>query len=1027
MNTLENIAISASAGSGKTYALTNRFIYLLHLTEAPTRIISLTFTRTAAGEFFNKIVEKLTDAASEPSKAAALSAELSIKADTERYQHLLQLLIGNMHKLNLQTLDSFFFRIVSTFALELGLSGNLQLLDSSSEPRIRQQIRDSILYNFGKLDDELNEFWHAFKQATFGVEARSIESVITRFIEQLYNLYLDSPDSSKWGQATTIWPAGCPWQTESAPDWDQLANRLIDSLPEGLTKAQINDFNSTANYIRNYPTNEKLNTLLKNAFAIASDILSGKATLKVRKPLELTAPLCSALSDTLKTILWHHLNRSLQNTQGVQRILQAYNQNYDRIVRRPGKLAFSDLTNLLAPNIDSDHLQLVDPETRLLMDYRLDGALDHWLFDEFQDTSRTQWSVVANLIDEILQDASGERSLFYVGDTKQCLYLWRKSDDRLFHEIRQSYANIQDLSLATSWRSAPAIIDAINAVFSDIESIRAYFSDDTAARWQRAWQTHQASPATEQLTGYATWLLANPKEGPSRNQRILETLNSVNPLERGMTVGILVRKNSDVTQVANYLRENSHFPVHTGSAIQPATDNSAGVALLAMLRYAAHPRDTQSKAYLELIDQSTEGTPLVTAAQELRTQLSTQSTENAIRWAIDQIKTHLTPNDTRHPARLDQLLDATRSFDQEDLRDIDALIQHLQNTTNDESATADSIVVETIHKSKGLEYDLVILINEDKTSRTEKNITAKVDQQGETDWIIEPIKQELMLADPQLTTLHQQNESQQGFGSLCTLYVGMTRAKRALYMISDFERVSKKSTVHYLREQLGNEADEQGRIWHTGDAEWFEHWQKPQSKPTAVTLLTNDNQFQPAHPRLTLTAPSKSAESEYPQANLFELGELAYEFGEAIHKAFQKIEWIDPKNLPTFDTSDRVEKTLKNCFANANIQALFQRPETPYLLWREKAFSYIEQDQFISGTFDRVHISLDANGAPTAATIIDFKTERIHQSNTIEAAIKKHRPQLANYRKCLSKILNLPESSITCSLLFTQIPEIYPL
>ena len=60
MNTIKNIAISASAGSGKTYSLTNRFIYLLHLNERPDRIIALTFTRTAAGEFFQNIIQKLS-------------------------------------------------------------------------------------------------------------------------------------------------------------------------------------------------------------------------------------------------------------------------------------------------------------------------------------------------------------------------------------------------------------------------------------------------------------------------------------------------------------------------------------------------------------------------------------------------------------------------------------------------------------------------------------------------------------------------------------------------------------------------------------------------------------------------------------------------------------------------------------------------------------------------------------------------------------------------------------------------------
>ena len=59
------------------------------------------------------------------------------------------------------------------------------------------------------------------------------------------------------------------------------------------------------------------------------------------------------------------------------------------------------------------------------VDYRLDGHFDHWLLDEFQDTSDLQWQVLANLIDEVLQDTSGKRSFFYVGDVKQAIYGWR--------------------------------------------------------------------------------------------------------------------------------------------------------------------------------------------------------------------------------------------------------------------------------------------------------------------------------------------------------------------------------------------------------------------------------------------------------------------------------------------------------------------------------------------------------------------------------------------------------------------------
>ncbi len=1040
MNTLQNIAISASAGSGKTYTLTNRFIYLLHAFEQPERIIALTFTRTAAGEFFHKIIEKLCNAAEAPEKAAALSKELSITADCARYHHLLHLLIRSMHQLNLQTLDSFFFRVVSAFALELGLSGSLNLLDESSESRMRNEVRDSIVHRPGALTHELNEFWHAFKQATYGQEARSVEKIVSDFIEQLYALYLDTPQSERWGQAGTIWPQGCPWTNQSEADWDQLANTLLAALPDDLSASQRKDFEAVALKTRQYPTEEKTNTLLNRALEQADEIFAGQTVLKCGRgknnQAHLNGAACRALADCLRAIVWHHLKRALENTQGVHRILQAYHENYDRIVRRPGRLAFADLTHLLAPDAEGSPMGPVDPIARQLMDFRLDSQFDHWLFDEFQDTSRPQWEVVANLIDEIVQDGSGERSFFYVGDTKQCLYLWRNSDDRLFHDLQAHYnqggANrIAQQPLATSWRSAPAVLDAVNEVFSDNALIAETFSKDTAERWARAWQTHQASPTTKDRSGFTCWLEAKKDDSPTRNELILKILQDLNPIERGMSVGVLVRKNADANEVADYLRENSQLPIHTGSAIKPGVDNAAGAALLALLSLAAHPGDSHARGYLQLIDVSTDGPALSSAAEALRNRLLSDSNESAVQWAAEQIIAHLPADDTRHRERLNRLIDKARMFDDEERRDIDGLIHFLKNSSGGECHAGDAVIIETIHKSKGLEYDVVILVNEDKIARSEQRISPRLDSAGKADWILEPIKKELMQADPALNQLLDQSTSQRGFGNLCTLYVAMTRAKRGLYMISDLKGAHKGTTVDFLKQRLGTEAESTALfpqadypvLWRTGDPNWYESFEAPSAQPTHNQQPAAPH-FPPAHPRLQLARPSSGKSISLAAGKLFDLSEQASDFGTKVHDAFEQIEWLDNT---TPDSDSAVKQTLEQCFENNAIRALFTPPQTTSLVWRERAFSYVEGDQFINGIFDRVVIHKDGTGKITAAEIIDFKTDRIHPGNTLEQAAAHHRPQLEAYRTALSKIIGLDEAVIDLKLLFTHVPQLVQL
>jgi len=1034
LNSLEHIAISAAAGSGKTYQLTNRFIYLLHLSEKPERIIALTFTRVAAGEFFHNIIEKLCTAASSSEKAQALSKELDIEAGSERYHHLLRILISSMHRLNLQTLDSFFFRVVSAFSLELGLSGSLKLLDQSSEPRIRKAVRDQIVHDPSELSGELQEFWYAFKQATYGKEERSIDRIVSDFIKNQYALYLASRDQALWGQVDRIWPTGCPWKPAHDTDWDQLGSDLLSLLPKNLSSSQRKDFETLALKLQLYPAEEKTNALLARALAQAEEIFGGQTVIQCGRgknnQASLDGPACAALADCLRAIVWHHLKRALENTQGVYRILQAYDQSYQRLVRRPGKLAFADLTNLLSPA----QAGTVAPMMRELMDFRLDGQFDHWLFDEFQDTSRPQWSVVANLIDEIVQDPSGERSFFYVGDTKQCLYLWRNSDDRLFHDIQVQYENIQSYPLSVSWRSAPAILEAVNTVFEDHTAIIEHFSEDAAARWARAWQPHAASSKTKNDSGFACWLNVVTDDGLSLYELILQVLEELKPLERGMTVGVLARNNKNVNAIADFLRENTtDVAIHTGSAVMPASDNPAGVALLSMLRLAAHPGEDSARGFLNLIDRSTKGRSLLEAVGSLRHLLLTESYENAVRFAAEAITEHLEVDDLRHRERLGQLIQKARAFDSEDSRDIDGLHDYLRDSSSGGQSATDTIIVETVHKSKGLEYDVVIYANEDNTNRSSREISPLYDAHGNAEWLIEPIKKDLMEADPQLSAHLAQSTSESGFGNLCNLYVAMTRAKRALYMISKPKSAHSGTTVKYLSDILGNEVTDTALFserdypvaWSHGDPDWYERFKFSPKSTSEAPRETEAATYAPAHPRLQLARPSSGKPYEAAPAQAFNTNKAALDFGSQVHDAFEHIEWFEAGSLDSITTtSDETIGCLKSCFSKQDIKALFTKPDTPCTVWRERAFSFVEGDQFYNGIFDRVVLHHNANGQTISAEIIDFKTDRIHKNTTVKEVAERHRPQLEAYRKALSKIIGLDEQQIQLKLLFTDLPTV---
>ena len=131
---IENTLIRASAGSGKTFQLTNRFIQLLVNGVPPEKVIGLTFTKKAAGEFFERILMKLSNAAMSNDEAELLVKEITFGEKDEitlsqaDFASVLRRLIESMPQLSLGTIDSFFHRMLGLFPFEFGLGGEFEIM-----------------------------------------------------------------------------------------------------------------------------------------------------------------------------------------------------------------------------------------------------------------------------------------------------------------------------------------------------------------------------------------------------------------------------------------------------------------------------------------------------------------------------------------------------------------------------------------------------------------------------------------------------------------------------------------------------------------------------------------------------------------------------------------------------------------------------------------------------------------------------------------------------------------------------------
>jgi len=1030
MSAIGHVMILASAGSGKTYALTSRFVRLLALGAKPERIAALTFTRKAAGEFFDEILRKLAAAARDEAKAGELAMEIGRpELGSRDFLGLLRAMADAMHRLNLGTLDSFFARIVRAFPLELGLGGDFEVLqDHAARLERRRVLRRMFAHTDG--GSARQDFIEAFKRATFGTEEKRLGARLDAFLDEHAETYLSAPDGGVWGQAARIWPEGNSWLAAAEGRRREAAAAALraalpwESLEERQRRRLEDFFETLPGWTAGAPLPKPVAYLVDNAFKAWPEL--SEITLE-RKKVPLNAEASRALHDLVKGIVGAELARRLEVTQGVFAVLRGYEQVYDQAVRRAGRLTFSDVQRLLRPDTPDGARLLTREaaaEARLFIDWRIDAQIDHWLLDEFQDTSFGQWSVLRNLIDEAVQDPTASRSFFYVGDVKQAIFAWREGDSRLFREIFNHYnaaapERILERRLDKSYRSTPEVIAMVNRVFGDQAAMRELFPEETARRWSEEWRDHEG--ARKDFHGYAG--LRHAGDAAGRFAETLRILQETRALERGLSVAVLVQKNSTAGELADYLRREGNVPAMAESDLRVGADNPFTCAVLALLRAAAHPGDTAAWAHVKM-------TPLweVWAAEnrdaeefvvrELLGEIHQRGFERTVEAWTKKLEPMLAATDEFSRERGRQLAEAARLFDETGSRDVAEFVQFAESFTVRDADLSAVVRVMTVHKSKGLGFDLVILPDLEGTKLASRRRGLAVKRAGDrtVEWVYDLPPETFFAPDPVLGGHVATMEADACYEQLALLYVAMTRAKRAMYVIT--EPVGTSRSINYprlLQETLGDE-------WEQGEVHWFEKLVAEPAKP-ASSLELAPVRAVPVARRSTAT-PSAAKTTEVAAERLFDLeGGWAADFGKAVHELLAQVEWLNKDDGTRWNEAWRskgvVGREALAVLKAPDLAHVWTRPPGGSVLWRERGFEITLDGIWLTGTFDRVVVSCDGSGRPVGATVFDFKTDRDVVGRETAAALR-HLGQLSLYRRVVAVLARLPISAVAVEVVFTQ-------
>ncbi len=918
--------IEASAGTGKTQALAERLIALQELEVNPSEIAALTFSRAAAGEIFERYVTMLA----EKEGAADRLREVL------RTQHLS--LIG--------TLDSFLMRMVRVFPRELGLSGQLELMDDFRAKVEAGSLSFSILRRTDRASAEA--FTEAFALAMNHEDVRSFASTYRKFVSNWHELVLAYPKAASW----SFVPEGID------PDGE------VPTLPE-----ELKDLETAIRERRDFPETGVSAKLLK------CENLFGEGFLEFsfrRKVYSYDTEKSAAIRKAIRIALARTLVKCSELARGVHTLISAFEREYDRTVRSRGRIVFSDIPRLLAKMNECDRLNL---------EFRMDARLRAWALDEFQDTSREQWKALSNLLDEAKQ-SDGEKSLFIVGDIKQAIYGWRNGDVGIFRREKESGFYFER-TLNKSYRYGVAITEAVNRVFTEGRIPRDF----------PEFKAEKHETAKSEVIGFVHTI-----ESPGGFQRdfvepVFNALKAVDPIGRGLSAAVLVRGNTFGELLANELRlRGMEGVVWEGeSAI---LDTPALNAFLDYVQLAEHPSDLMSYRHFTT-------TPLAKAmypegiptAAEISCEASLSLTEKGLVRTFRVLRSFLPAAadeawDEFTELRFTDMLRAAAEFELQ-MRPGSRLgdfVAFLESKKKRNVAEPGKIRIMTIHRSKGLGFDYVVLPLYEKNSIYGDGKDKVLMGDG---WVLPDPGSHTNSAFPELKAAAEMRRVRKTEEELCNYYVAMTRAKKAMTIILHPQPKSASNAVRFsnlVREALPTEI---------GDREWYLKETAPEPAAKGCSTVPDATGFVRAPRRkLRRRLPSLVFGAGESAGDLFQRSARAEAMrrGTEIHEKLSKVEFDD----------DRLKK-----------------PDGFVGLWRERAFELLVDGEWISGRFDRV-VFTEVDGV-RRAEICDFKTNRNWKKlplDEFEAELEeRYAAQMSAYRLALSRLTSLPLSAITTRII----------
>ncbi|GAA6801315.1 RecB-like helicase [Helicobacter pylori] len=525
------MALKASAGSGKTFALSVRFLALLFKGANPSEILTLTFTKKATAEMKERILDYLKilqkenlEDEKEKEKSQNILKELEEKyrLDPSFVQNSAQKIYQRFlnAEIRISTIDAFFQSILRKFCWFVGLSANFEVNEDTKVHQ--QQLNASFL---SALNNKQLEELSVFIAQCLSYDSYTSDSILERLRFLKNKLYLFDPNKKE----PTFNEEGFLEKLRSLNQQIQSVGTASDTAKKAI---KCDDFRGFLN--------SSLTWLKKKG--------EYRDFKKIKDEIPTLESECEEIENDLKR--YYEAKES-----ALFKKFPKFIQLYDKATSKIQALDFDAIKDKVHALLNGYEEMPAE-----FFYFRLDSRIAHILIDEFQDTSLNDYKTLAPFIDEIkagIGQAKWRRSVFFVGDVKQSIYGFRGSFSSLFESVSKDFYHD---NLPFNHRSSPLIINYVNTIFK-----KAYQNSPTAYLEQKY---PKASSNKHARDGYVKVSLVADERELLLEQILQEVKNLLEHRIDPKDITLLCATNDDALEIKNYLQKNL-------SAIRPSTESSA--------------------------------------------------------------------------------------------------------------------------------------------------------------------------------------------------------------------------------------------------------------------------------------------------------------------------------------------------------------------------------------------------------------------------------------------------------------------